>query len=252
MQNRARGGVIYVDEAGLVGAKDMKKLFELADALGARVILQGDTRQHHSVSRGDAMRLLEEHGGLQCVEITQIRRQKHAPFREAVGILAKGDIGGGFDKLVSLGAVKEVKDSERYKLLATDYLDALGAAHENAKRSEVALVITPGHAEGRKASALIRAGMRERGKLGEERTHKHLTTLKLSEEERAHAYNYNKPPHGDLQKNAKGFTKGQRLYVRGVGGRREVILSRRKTGTAPSRFSRASSPSASTSTKSAI
>jgi len=233
MQEKARGGVIYVDEAGLVGAEAMLKLFRLADALDARVILQGDTRQHGSVARGDAMRLLQDHGGLVCAEITEIRRQRHAPHREAVGMLAKGNIAGGFDKLDDLGCIQEVKDSERYKVLATDYLDALKAAPENAKRTEVALVVTPSHVEGRKAAADIRKGMWARGMLEDEREHRHLTSLKWSPAQRGAAYNYERGHVVEFGRDTKGgFTKGERLYVRGM-LHGEVLLSPNLDGSGP-------------------
>jgi hypothetical protein len=185
------------------------------------------------VARGDAMRLLETHGGLVCAEITQIRRQRHAPHREAVGLLAAGDIAGGFDKLLALCGVKEVKDSERYKVMAGDYLDALKAAPENAKRTDIALVITPAHGEGRKAAREIRKGMWARGMLRDEREQRHLTTLGWSDAQRAAAYNYQVGQVVEFGKNARGgFVKGRRYYVRGVLDG-EVILSPTKDATGP-------------------
>jgi ATP-dependent exoDNAse (exonuclease V) alpha subunit len=41
-----------VDEAGLLGIRQMAQVFEAAERLQARVILQGDRRQHGSVERG--------------------------------------------------------------------------------------------------------------------------------------------------------------------------------------------------------
>ena len=49
--------LIVLDEAGAVGIDDMKRLFELAK--DCRVVLSGDTGQHASVARGDALRILE-------------------------------------------------------------------------------------------------------------------------------------------------------------------------------------------------
>ncbi|MEO0476236.1 MAG: MobF family relaxase, partial [Planctomycetota bacterium] len=51
--------VLWVDEAGLLSGPDMAKLIKLAHENDARLILTGDTRQHRSVIRGDALRLLE-------------------------------------------------------------------------------------------------------------------------------------------------------------------------------------------------
>ena len=65
MQESARGGVILVDEASQLGTRDMLKLFDVADAVSARVILVGDRRQHRSVTAGEPLKLLEEKAGLQ-------------------------------------------------------------------------------------------------------------------------------------------------------------------------------------------
>ena len=52
-----RASVIVLDEAGAVGLDDMAKLFELARRNDCRVVLSGDTGQHSSVARGDALRI---------------------------------------------------------------------------------------------------------------------------------------------------------------------------------------------------
>ena len=51
-QERAWGNLIWVDEAGLLGSRDVARLCRVADDLGARVVLAGDRHQHHSVARG--------------------------------------------------------------------------------------------------------------------------------------------------------------------------------------------------------
>src|SRR5665213_3719170 len=48
--------LIVLDEAGAVGIDDLKRLFGLAR--DARIVLSGDTGQHASVARGDALRIL--------------------------------------------------------------------------------------------------------------------------------------------------------------------------------------------------
>ena len=46
--------LIVLDEAGAVGIDDMQRLFDLAK--DCRIVLAGDTGQHASVARGDALR----------------------------------------------------------------------------------------------------------------------------------------------------------------------------------------------------
>ncbi len=75
MQRTMQGQVLWIDEAGLLGTKDMRDVFDLAARLDARVVLSGDRRQHGSVSRGAALRLLEEEAGLVPANIREIQRQ---------------------------------------------------------------------------------------------------------------------------------------------------------------------------------
>jgi len=72
---------VVLDEAGAVGIDDMKRLFDLA--CNARVVLSGDTGQHASVARGDALRILERHSNFKSGQLTAIRRQRKAAYRKA-------------------------------------------------------------------------------------------------------------------------------------------------------------------------
>ncbi len=100
--------VIVLDEAGAVGLDDMAKLFEVARRNGFRVVLSGDTGQHASVARGDALRILEQYSSYRFSELTTIRRQKPAAFRQVVELAAAKQTDKAFAKLVELGAVTEV------------------------------------------------------------------------------------------------------------------------------------------------
>jgi ATP-dependent exoDNAse (exonuclease V) alpha subunit len=73
-QQGVRDGVIWVDEAGLLGIRQLAQVFDKAKELNARVILQGDRKQHGSVERGAALRVLEEFAGLPVSQLKEIRR----------------------------------------------------------------------------------------------------------------------------------------------------------------------------------
>ena len=59
MQQAAKGQVLWVDEAGFLSVRQMLELQEFAVEQDCRLIVTGDTKQHHSVERGDALRILE-------------------------------------------------------------------------------------------------------------------------------------------------------------------------------------------------
>lgn len=161
-QERLSGSVLCLDEAGLGSIEDLTDIIQLAKDRGAaKIILSGDTRQHHAVSRGDALRLLEDHGGLQTASLENIRRQKETKYREAVKDISEGNADKGFDQLDKIGAIHEIKESdERYQALADAYADSIQKTGKQ-KVGSSALVIAPTHAEGKRVTDSIRAKLFE-------------------------------------------------------------------------------------------
>lgn len=209
MQRTMQGQVLWIDEAGLLGTKSMREVFDLADRLDARVILSGDRRQHGSVERGAALRLLEEEAGLAPANIREIQRQD-GEYREAVRALSEGRTEEGFRRLDDLGWIREVPETERYKTLASDYVSAI----REDKSDDAALVVSPVHLEGEWITDEIRARLKEMGELGpgERRLHV-LENANLTEGERRDPLNYNPGDVLVFHQNAKGFRKGQRVVV---------------------------------------
>ncbi len=136
------GVVIVLDEAGAVGLDDMVKLFELARRDDCRVILSGDTGQHSSVPRGDALRIIEQYSSYRFGELTTIRRQKPEAFRQVVELAAAKQTDKAFAKLVELGAVSEIAndDGQLYQRAADAYVSA-------TKQGKSALLVSPTWAE---------------------------------------------------------------------------------------------------------
>ncbi len=154
------GAVILVDEAGLLGSRDMNQILQLAKQRGARVVLVGDHHQHKSVPAGDAYRILDSQAGLSIAEVKQIRRQEDKWYRMAVGLLSEGQpekTRQGFAVLDSLGWIHEESDPEqRRKNLVARYEEV-----ENA--GESVLVVSPTHKEGKSLVADLRASRKQRG-----------------------------------------------------------------------------------------
>jgi conjugative relaxase-like TrwC/TraI family protein len=97
LQGKLQDGALWMDEAGLLGVRDMAVLLTLADRYNARLVLAGDNRQHASVIRGDALRILHSVAGIHTAEVTHIYRQRNTTYRNAVQALADGNIKAGFD-----------------------------------------------------------------------------------------------------------------------------------------------------------
>ncbi|WP_029528168.1 MobF family relaxase [Polaromonas glacialis] len=74
--------LIVMDEAGMVGARDMVAVLDIAKTAGAKVILIGDTLQQKSIAAGDALRVIAKAIG--STRLDAIFRQKDPSERQAV------------------------------------------------------------------------------------------------------------------------------------------------------------------------
>ena len=207
LQEEIRGQIILVDEAGLLSTRDMARLFDLAERLNARVILSGDVAQHGPVSRGDALRLLEQEAGLHNAAVSEIIRQKDR-YKEATAHLGNGRIESGFRVLDELNWIHEIADPRtRYERIAAEYVQTVEMGRSVA-------LIAPTRAECNQVTAVLRAALRNEGKIGEESTSiLKLTDLRLTDAQKRDRVNY---ADGDVlvfTQNAPGFRKGSRLIV---------------------------------------
>jgi hypothetical protein len=74
----------------------------------SRVLLVGDSAQHRSVERGDALRILEQSGAVRYVELLQTQRQKAPALKAAIEDLKKGRLESAWQKLDQHGVIKEL------------------------------------------------------------------------------------------------------------------------------------------------
>lgn len=221
MREAVRGQVIWIDEAGMLGTRTMKRVLDLARAMDARVVLSGDTAQHRAVERGDSMRILQQHGGLACAELKTIRRQQGI-YREAIQALEAREIETAFERLDELGAIRESESHERFDELADDFVAAV-------RREESVLVVSPTHREAELATTAIRERLREHAMLGKESGERRVPALRRlgwSEAQRADPANYVPGLHVEFVLNAKGFTKGGKWVVDECDDRSVVIRDR--------------------------
>jgi hypothetical protein len=101
------------------------------------VVLTGDTKQHHSVERGDALRILERSGAIAQATLTKIHRQRIPELRAAIEDLSEGRTAEVFEKLDKFGALQEIQDdADRLAAIAERQIEAL-----QAQRSS--LIIAP-------------------------------------------------------------------------------------------------------------
>ena len=87
----AAGDVLVIDEAGMIGSRQMERLATAAADAGAKLVLVGDAQQLQAIEAGAAFRLLTERHGAR--EISAVRRQTEEWQRDATRELATGRTG---------------------------------------------------------------------------------------------------------------------------------------------------------------
>ncbi len=222
---------LWIDEAGLLDVRSMNAVFDIAREQNARVVLSGDTRQHASPRRGEAMRLLENEAGLKLARSEKVQRQK-GKYRQAIELISRGNevvdrrgrtgLVAGFDLLDAMGKIKELSADERHARLAAEYVGA-------TQKGTSTLIVAPTHAEKQAVTAEIRARLQGLGQLsGEERCFTQYRSLNLTEAEKGNPRTYSdqKQLVVQLHQNAQGgFKRGDRYRVAGVEGNQVRVVS---------------------------
>jgi Ti-type conjugative transfer relaxase TraA len=83
------GSVLIVDEAGMVGTRQLARLLHHADQRGVKVVLVGDPRQLPEIDAGGLFRALATR--LPAIELTDNRRQTHTWEQAALDELRHGN-----------------------------------------------------------------------------------------------------------------------------------------------------------------
>ncbi|MCJ8142166.1 Ti-type conjugative transfer relaxase TraA [Ancylobacter sp. A5.8] len=154
--------VLVIDEAGMVGTRQLERVLSHAADAGAKVVLVGDPQQLQSIEAGAAFRsLVERHGG---AEISEVRRQRESWQRDATRDLATGWIGEAIQAYERSGMVHAAQTREQARDELIDRWDRDRQAAPDRSR----IILTHTNDEVRALNQAARARMREAGDLGEE------------------------------------------------------------------------------------
>jgi len=109
--------VLVIDEAGMIGSRQMERVMSAAQTAGAKVVLVGDPEQLQAIEAGAAFRALTERHG--AAEITEIRRQHETWQRDATRELATGRTAEALGRYKAAGMVHahETRDAARAALV---------------------------------------------------------------------------------------------------------------------------------------
>lgn len=137
--------VVVVDEAGMVGSRDMYKLVKCVQDAGAKMILVGDERQLAPVESGAPFSDMKARFGY--AELTQVRRQKDEKDVEIANLLRNGEAATAKKEMLEKKAWHVAKTTEKAineiaKTYAKDRLNGLEAACFSGLRADVNAINT--------------------------------------------------------------------------------------------------------------
>jgi ATP-dependent exoDNAse (exonuclease V) alpha subunit len=102
--------VLILDEAGMVGSRQLGELLQATEQSHAKLVLVGDANQLQPIEAGQLFERVSHEVG--AARPTDIRRQREASEREMVQALARGDTRAALESLQSRGRVHTATDHE--------------------------------------------------------------------------------------------------------------------------------------------
>jgi ATP-dependent exoDNAse (exonuclease V) alpha subunit len=154
-----RGDVLVIDEAGMVGTRQMERVLARAAEAGAKLVLVGDPEQLQSIAAGGWFRdLVAKHG---AATLSQVRRQRDAWQREATVELATGRTEAALLRYEAAGMLRAAagREEARAALIEAWSVDRQAAP----ARSRIMLAAT--RADVRGLNELARERLQEEGLL---------------------------------------------------------------------------------------
>lgn len=156
--------VLVVDEAGMIGTRQMERLLSAADQAGAKVVLVGDPEQLQAIEAGAAFRAISERHG--AAEITEIRRQRNDWQRDATRWLATGRTSEAIGSYRECGMVAPAETREQARGALIEGWDQQRQVEPGKSR----IILTHTNTEVQALNGEARARLRERGELGDDVT----------------------------------------------------------------------------------
>jgi Ti-type conjugative transfer relaxase TraA len=154
--------VLVIDEAGMIGTRQMERILSEAERRGAKVVLVGDPEQLQAIEAGAAFRAIAANHG--AIEITEIRRQRIDWQREATRWLATARTREAVIAYDEHGSVHKVDTREAARADLIERWDRDRIAAPDATR----IILTHTNDEVQALNLAARERLRRAGQLGDE------------------------------------------------------------------------------------
>jgi hypothetical protein len=236
-ESQLKNGYLIVDEAGLLSLKQMEALFIVAEKFNTQVLLVGDTKQHHGVESGDALRALKLYTEIQVSRLTEIERQKLPEYKEAVRDLMDRNVKRAWETFEKMGVIHSKDDylsrlgtyinyEDLEKKLDTEKLFKTYLEKIDAGKSVI--VVTPTRAEVQTLTMGIRQALK--GKMGTLSIEKEVfASVRFTEAEKMNLSNYlsrgDEAHYVHFLDSNNGFEKGTSWKVKEVSIDKAMLIN---------------------------
>jgi Ti-type conjugative transfer relaxase TraA len=152
--------VLVIDEAGMIGTRQMERVISEAERRGAKLVLVGDVEQLQAIEAGAAFRSITERHG--SAEITTVRRQREDWQRDATRQLATERTGEALAAYDEAGHVHAAATREKASEQLIDRWDR----DRRAEPGDSRIILTHTNDDVRALNEAARTKMRDAGELG--------------------------------------------------------------------------------------
>ncbi|MGB9128200.1 MAG: AAA family ATPase, partial [Thiobacillus sp.] len=151
--------ILVIDEAGMMGSRQLARLLDYAHQAGAKVVLVGDSQQLQPIDAGGAFRLLSERLG--AARMDNIVRQKSETDRQVVRQFADGKAAEALQSMRERGLLKITETrAQAMQEMVRDW----ALARDPSKPGE-SLMLAATRAEVAQLNAMARSGLKADGRL---------------------------------------------------------------------------------------
>ena len=155
--------VIVLDEAGMVGTRQLHRLLRHVNAAGAKMVMVGDHQQLQPIDAGGLFRRISDEVGYAA--LSDIRRQQDKADRETIKRLIGGDSVEVIERLVEAGQLQVKNDNQVVEAMVDDWYQ-----HRDAQNPGESLMLAGTRAEVRHLNQLARELLVQQGHLHSELT----------------------------------------------------------------------------------
>ncbi len=154
--------VVIIDEAGMVGSKQMAHVFEKVERAGAKLVLVGDERQLQPIAAGGIFHAIDQKVSQIAPEfatvVEDIKRQRDGWMKEVVKAAAQGRTDEALESLDKHDKINIYQSaSEARKALVDDFIK------KNREDFSKGMIVTNRVQDAQKINSEIRSKLQEQG-----------------------------------------------------------------------------------------